>query len=153
MHDISESTTARISAAVIGFLLLALMPVLFRKPATTISDIGEMAIYASTLSLSDSVWSGEWWITEGIEPPRSGEVAFGMHYYYPYRFFTARDVKTGDLLVRISSQLNLPPFSNTTVHRNFYITAVVQDTDALIIIQRQNSESWPVRLFSIITSG
>ena len=153
MHDLSESTSARISAAIIGFLLLALMPVLFRKSATTISDIGEMAIYAYTLSLSDSVWSGDWWITEGIEPPLPGEIAFGIHYYYPYKFFTARDVRTGDVLVKILSQFNLPPFANTAAHRNFYITAVVHDTDALIIVQRQNSESWPVRLFSIITNG
>lgn len=153
MHDLSESIVARISAAVIGFLLLALMPVLFRKPSSTISDIGEIAIRASMLSLFDSVWSGNWWIFEEIEPPLPGCVAFGTHDYYPYKLITARDARTGDVLVKILSPLNLPPNPDFVTHRNFHITGIVQDTDALVIIRNQDSESWPVRLFSIITSG
>lgn len=152
MHDLSELTAARISAVIIGFLLLVSMPVLFRKPASTMSDIGEIAIHAFTLSLSDSVWSGGWWMIEGIEPPLPGCVAFGTHDYYPYKFFTARDVRTGDVLIRITSPLNLSSNADFETRRNFHFTAVVQDTDALVIIRSQNSESWPVRLFSIMTS-
>ena len=153
MHDLPESTVTKISAVTIGFLLLASMPVLFRKPSTTTSDIGEIAVCASMLSLSDSVWSGEWWMIEGIEPPLPGEVAFGIHDYYPYKLLTARDVRTGDVLVRILSPLNFPSNTYSVIRRNLHITAVVQDTDAIVIVRSQNSESWPVRLFSIITRG
>lgn len=129
------------------------MPLLFRKPSTTITDLEEIAIHASALSLSDSAWLGSWWIWDGIEPPLPGCVAFGTHDLYPFRLITARDVQTGDILVRIISLSSLPSEASTVSCQNFHFTSFVQDSEALVLIHQQDSESWPVNLFSVITDG
>ncbi|MCK4806700.1 MAG: hypothetical protein KAT09_03590 [Candidatus Aegiribacteria sp.] len=117
------------------------------------TNIEEIAIHASTLSLSDSAWSGSWWIFDGIEPPLPGCVAFGTHNLYPIRLITARDVQTGDVLIRIISPLSIPSDENAMNRQNLHFSSFVQDTDALVLIHQQGSESWPVNLFSIITNG
>lgn len=155
MHDLQrpDSTVNRIIPPVIAFLLLASMPLLFRKPSTTIPDLEKIAIHASALSLSDSAWSGDRWIFDGIEPPIPGEVAFGTHDLYPFRLATVRDVQTGDVLVRIISPLSVPSDTSMVNRQNLRFSSFVQDTKALVLIHRQNSKSWPVNLFSIITNG
>lgn len=140
-------------SAIIGFLLLVSVLVTFRKPASTLSDIAEIARHAFVLSLSDSVWSGGRWMLKGIEPPLSGDVAFGAHDYYPYKLFTVRDVRTGDILLRINSQFNLSLNARENASGDLHITTVVRNKDVLVIMQNQNSESWPVRLFSIMTGS
>ncbi|MCD4700886.1 MAG: hypothetical protein K8S24_03420 [Candidatus Aegiribacteria sp.] len=136
-----------------AFLLLASMPVLFRKPSTTMPGLEEMAVHASALSLSDSAWSGSWWIWSGIEPPLPGCVAFGIHDLYPFRLITARDVQTGDVLIRIISPLSISSNENTMNRQNLHFTSFVQDSEALVLIYQSDSNSWPVNLFSIITNG
>ncbi len=155
MHDLQrpDSTANRILPSVIAFILLASMPLLFRKPATTITNIEEIAIHASALSLSDSAWSGGWWIFDSIEPPLPGCVAFGTHDLYPFRLITARDIQTGDVLVRIISPLSVPLDVSAVNRQNLRFTSFVQDSEAFILMHQQNSESWPVNLFSIITDG
>ncbi len=155
MHDSQRSDLAgnRLLPSVIAFLLLASMPVLFRKPSTTMTSLEEIAFHASVLSSSDSVWSGGRWIFEGIEPPLPGCIAFGMHDLYPFQLVTARDVKTGDVLVRIVSPLSITSDVNAANRHNLRFTSFVQSTEALVLIQQKDSESWPVNLFSIITNG
>ena len=155
MHDSSgtDSTASRILPALIAFLLLASIPVLFRKPSTTLTDLKEIAIHASAFSLSDSAWSGNCWFYDGIEPPLPGEVAFGKHALYPYNFITARDVRTGDVLIRIHPPITVPPDENPINYESLHISAFGKDTDTYVLIHQENSESWPVNLFSIITNG
>jgi len=155
MHDSSgaESEKSSIAAAVIAILLLASVLILFRKPASTMTDFREVAVHASAISLSDPAWSGNRWIFSDIEPPSSGEVSFGRHEVYPYSFIIARDTETGDVLVRILSPLAIPWADNSACHDNDRITTVVRNRDAFVLTHQQNSESWPVRLFSIITDG
>lgn len=112
-----------------------------------------MAVHASVLSLSDSAWSDSWWIWSGIEPPLPGCVAFGIHDLYPFRFITARDVQTGDVLIRIISPLSIPSNENTMNRQNLRFTFFVQDSEALVLIHKSDFDSWPVNLFSIITNG
>ena len=155
MHDLPRSDSTanryRVLPSVIAFLLLASMPVLFRNPSTTMTNLGEIAIQASALSLSDSAWSGSWWIFDMIEPPLPGCLAFGTHDLYPFRLVTARDVQTGDVLIRIISHLNIRLDENAMNRQNLHFTSFVQDMEVLVLIHQQDSESWPVNLFSIIT--
>lgn len=153
MHDFGRphSTVNRAIPSVIAFLLLASMLLLFRQPSTTLMNLEEIAIHASVLSLSDPAWPGSCWIWDGLEPPIPGCVAFGKHDLYPFQLITARDVQTGDVLVRIISPLSIPPEASTVNHLRF--TSFVQDSEALVLLRLQNSESWPVNLFSIITDG
>lgn len=144
-----SSTVNRVLPSVIAFLLLATTLILFRKPATTFASLEEIAIHASVLSLSDPAWPGSCWIRDGLEPPIPGSVAFGKHDLYPFRLITARDVHTGDVLVRIISPLTIPSEASTVSNLRF--TSFVHDSEALVLLRRQNSESWPVSLFSIIT--
>lgn len=155
MHELprSNSTGNRILPPVIAFLLLASMPVLFRVPSSTITNLEQLVTHASALSLSDSAWNGSGWVFDGIEPPLPGCVAFGTHDLYPFRLITARDVQTGDVLIRIVSPLSIPSDENTLNRLNLHSTSFVQDTVVLVLIHQQDSESWPVDLFSIISDG
>jgi len=149
MHESSEASI--IPAVIIGAVLLLLMPVIFKKPASTMSGIEEIAIHAYALSSTDPAWSGNLRVLKGIEPPLPGEVAFGTHDFFPYRFITARDVRTGDVLVRILSPLDLQSNPDRINRSNLQITAVVRNTDAIVLIRNKDSNSWPARLFSFIT--
>jgi len=153
MHDLQRpySTVSRLLPPVIAFLLLSSMLVLFRKPATTFTNLEEIAIHASELSKTDSAWPGSWWMYDGIDSPLPGCVAFGTHDLYPFRLITARDVQTGDILVRIISPFSLPSEARTVNRLRF--TSFEKDSEALVLLHQQNSESWPVSLFSIITNG
>ena len=155
MHDLQRpiSTVNRVLPPVIAFLLLASILFLFRKPSTTFTNLEEIAIHASALSLTDSAWTGSWWIFDGIEPPLPGIVAFGTHDLYPFRLITARDVQTGDVLVRIISPLSIQSNAGRVNRQNLRFTSYVQNSEALVLLHQQNSESWPVNLFSIITNG
>ncbi len=155
MHDSRRpiSTASRVLPPVIALLLLASMLFLFRKPSTTFTNLEEIAIHASALSLTDSAWPGGWWIFDGIESPLPGIVAFGTHNLYPFRLITARDVQTGDVLIRIISPSSIPSNASRTDHQNLRFTSYVQSSEALVLLHQQNSESWPVNLFSIITDG
>ncbi len=154
MHDLQRpcSIVNRVIPSIIAFILLVSMLFLFRKPSTTLVNIEEIAIHASALSLTDPAWPGSWWIFDGIESPLPGCVAFGTHDLYPFRLITARDVQTGDVLVRIISPLSIPPDASG-ISRSLPIISYVQNSEALVLIHQQNSESWPVNLFSIITNG
>ena len=145
------STVNRVLPQIIAFLLLASVLLLFRKPATTFTNLEDIAVHASVLSLSDSAWTGSLWIWDAVEPPMPGCVAFGVHDLYPFRLITARDVETGDVLVRIISPLSIP--SDASAVNRLRFTSFVQDSEALVLLHQQNSESWPVNLFSIITGG
>ncbi|MEN8209476.1 MAG: hypothetical protein ABFR50_09510 [Candidatus Fermentibacteria bacterium] len=149
---IPNSTANRLLPSVIAFLLLASVLLLFRNTSTTFTSPEEIAIHASELSKTDSVWSGSWWIRGGIEPPPPGCVAFGMHDLYPFKLITARDVQTGDVLVRIISPLSIPSGSIERNPQNLRFTSQVRDSEALVLVCQQNSESWPAGLFSIITN-
>jgi hypothetical protein len=153
MHDPSGplSITGRILPALIAVLLLTGILFLFRNPSATMTDIGEIAIHASALSMSDSAWYGTCWLPDWIEPPIPGEIAFGLHDVFPYKLFTIRDVRTGDILVDIRSSIAVSLDENTP--ENHQITAILKDTGAMVLICDRNSESWPVYLFSIITDG
>jgi hypothetical protein len=131
------------------------MLILFRKPATTFTNLEEIAIHASELAKTDSAWPGSWWIYDGIESPLPGCVAFGTHDLYPFQLITVRDVQTGDVLVRIVSPLSIsiPTGAVRVNHQNLHFTSYVHDCEALVLIHQQNSESWPVNLFSIFTNG
>ena len=155
MHDSSGEKSAKssMSALLIAIILLASVLILFRKPASTMTDFREVAVHASALSLSDPTWSDNQWIFREIEPPAAGEVSFGRHELYPYSLITARDAETGDVLVRIFSPLGIPWADNFSCLENTLITTVVRNRDGYVLSHQQNSESWPVRLFSIITGG
>ncbi len=149
MHDSSKA--AIVPAIITGVLLLLLMPLVFRKSASTISDIEEIALYAQALSSTDSVWTGNLWLFREIDPPLPGEAAFGTHNLFPYRLITVRDTGTGDVLVRILSPFDLQSNTERMNESNFQISAVVRNTDATVLIRNRDSNSWPARLFSIIT--
>jgi len=155
MHDLqrSYSTVNRLLPPVIAFLLLSSTLILFRKPATTFTNLYQIAIHASELSKTDSAWSGSWWMYDRIESPLPGRVAFGTHDLYPFQLNTARDIQTGDVLVRIVSTLSIsiPPGAGRVNPQNHRFTSYVHDSEALVLIHSQNSESWPVNLFSIFT--
>lgn len=155
MHDLqrSYSTVNRLLPPVIAFLLLSSTLILFRKPATTFTNLDQIAIHASELSKTDSAWSGSWWMYDRIESPLPGRVAFGTHDLYPFQLNTARDIQTGDVLVRIVSTLSIsiPPGAGRVNPQNHRFTSYVHDSEALVLIHSQNSESWPVNLFSIFT--
>ena len=138
---------------VIAFLLLSSTLILFRKPATTFTNLEEIAIHASELSKTDSAWSGSWWMYDRIESPLPGCVAFGTHDFYPFQLITARDTRTGDVLVRIVSKLSIsiPPGAGRVSPQNHCFTSNVNDSGALVLMHSENSESWPVSLFSIFT--
>lgn len=153
MHDLprSDATGNRILPPVVAFLLLLSIPVIFRNASSTIKNLEQLVIHASALSLSDSAWAGNCWIFDGIEPPLPGSIAFGTHDLYPFRLATARDVQTGDVLIRIISPLSIPSDENAMNRLNLHYTSFVQDTVVSVLIHQQDSESWPVYLFSIIT--
>lgn len=131
------------------------MLVLFRKPSTTFTNLEEIAIHASELSRTDSAWPGSWWMYDMIESPLPGCVAFGTHDLYPFQLITARDVQTGDVLVRIVSPLSIsiPPGPDRASTQSLRFTSYVHDSEALVLMHSQNSESWPVNLFSILTNS
>lgn len=155
MHDLQRpySTVSRLLPPLIAFLLLSSMLVLFRKPATTFTNLCEIAIHASELSTTDSAWPGSWWMYDRIDSPLPSCVAFGTHDLYPFQLITARDVQTGDVLVRIVSPLSIsiPPGAGRVSPQNYHFTSYVHDSEALVLIHSHNSESWPVNLFSIFT--
>lgn len=155
MHELPRSDTAgnRILPPVVAFLLLVSIPVIFRNPSSTIKNLEQLVTHASALSLSDSIWTGSCWIFDGIEPPLPGSVAFGTHDLYPYRLVTARDVQTGDVLIRIISPLSIPSDENAMNRLYLHYSSFVQDTVVSVLMHQQDSESWPVYLFSIITDG
>ena len=157
MHDRKRphSTVNRLLPPVIAFLLLSSMLIIFRKPATTFTSLCEIAVHASELSKTDSVWPGSWWMYDGIESPLPGCVAFGTHDLYPFQLITARDIQTGDVLVRIVSPLSIsiPSGADRVNHQNLCFTSYVHDSEALVLIHSQDSKSWPVNLFSIFTNS
>jgi len=155
MHDPSGpfSITGRILPASFALILLAGILFLFRNPSATLTEIGEITIHASALSMSDSSWTGSRWILDGIEPPFPGEVAFGLHDVFPYRLFTVRDVRTGDMLICIHSPIKVSLYENLQSRNNDRMTAILNDTGAIVLICSQNSRSWPVYLFSTVTDG
>jgi len=152
MHDGMRSALSIIRVLLIGILLLAIIPILFRKPASTMTGIGEIAIHASALSLSDETWSGNCRLIECIDLPPADEVAFGVHEYFPYRLVTVRDEETGDILIAVSSPLNLLEGIDAASRRDPSIRAVLRETDAIVYMGELNSGSWPARTFSIISS-
>ncbi len=155
MHDSTASklTGSRILPVLIAALFLVSMPLLFRKPSSTMTHAREIAIHASVLSMSDSAWSGNRWFFTLIDAPPPGEVAFGIHDVYPYRFFTARDIASGDILISIDSPIRIPSRPDSPLEENLQLSAISRGEYTLLLVHHKNSESWPAALFSIITNG
>ncbi len=153
MHDTFDPGGSRnlLTPLVIGLVLLASMPLLFRKPVTAFRDPLTMSVHAYELSFSDSTWNGQGWIFSRIAPPTPGRIAFGTHDIYPLRFYSARDTVSGDALIRMVTPGDFRASPRNTSWQDMEIRFAGEGGNLLVLIKGNCQGSWPADLFSIIT--
>lgn len=132
---------------------LICLPIIFRKPAATITKPEEIALIAAELSNIDTVWVGGTELFNGMLIPVPGTVALGSHEYYPYLLATIRDIVTGDVLVLITSPFEIPSTSSRTTQEDLSVDIVIKGSKAMVLLHGQTEGSWPALLFSVITNG
>ncbi|MBN2607859.1 MAG: hypothetical protein JXA64_02000 [Candidatus Fermentibacteraceae bacterium] len=136
---------------IIGLILLASVPLLFRRPVTAFRNPLTMSMHAYELSFCDSTWNGRGWIFSRIAPPTPGRIAFGTHEFYPLYFFSARDSVSGDALIRMVSPGDLHVAPRNTSWQDMKVSFAGGGGNLLVLIRGSGRGSWPADLFSIIT--
>ncbi len=142
---------SKLPAIFIAGVLLSAIPVLFRKPAATIVRLDEIAMLAAEVSEKDTLWMGDNTFFN-LQIPAAGTVAFGSHEYYPYHLTTVRDSASGDVMVMITSKLTIPSVMPQNTYDTHSFETAVDDKKVYVLIHAGSNESWPARLFSVISN-
>lgn len=140
---------SELPAIFIAGLLLTVIPVLFRKPASTIVRLDEIAVLAAEVSERDALWMGDNTFFNS-HLPAPGTVAFGSHEYFPYHLTTVRDAASGTVMVIITSQISIPSVipRNTSTHS---FKTAFDEGKVYVLMHDGSNGSWPARLFSVIS--
>ena len=153
MHDTPSAGRRldQLPAILATAVLLALLPLVFTNTLTTLDDPFSLAVHAYQLAQSDTVPSHGSLSLPGMPPPPPGTIAFGVHDLYPIRFFTARDLVTGDVLSRAVFPGDFAGRSGSAVWDSLEVQFRSDGRGSTAIVGSRGSPSWPEELFSIIT--
>ena len=154
MHEIPRSLKGIKGAVSVlaALLLLFLIPVLFRSPATTFADPLSLAVHAYQLSLSDSIAASNLLPDLGNAGSLWETIFLGSYDIYPFRIFTARQSQTGAAIMRIQSRSDYLDREMAATMDDREIEMIPDGGSMIVMVRTAGEPSWSEEVLSIITN-